>query len=133
MPSPSPGANTPSSPGNGTPKLVNDYVRLQALLLYDFPYGNSLSNSVIVSGKARSVRSIVRSLNFSTLPTASSLMLRCPQLGYGGDRGSEGDYAGQYTKGRDIPNHGTSTLLQYHSDRSLARLSPSQRSICSRI
>jgi len=106
MPSPSPGANTPSSSGNGTPKLLNDYVRFHSPFLSDFAHGGCLSNSAIVSGKARLVKSIVRSPNFSPPPAVPSLVLRCPQLGHGGDRGRKGDHVSQYTEGRDIPNHG---------------------------
>ena len=112
MPSPSPGANTSSSSGNGTPKLLNDYVWLQAPLLRDFAHGSPPSNSVIVSGKAHSVRSIVRFLNFSMLPAVSSLVLRCPQLGHRRDGGREGDHVGQYTEGGDIPNHGRLPIPQ---------------------
>ena len=112
MPSPSPGANTPSSSGNGTPKLLNDYVRLQAPLLCDSAHGGCLSNSVIVLGKARLVRSTVRSLNFPVLPAVPSPVVRCPQLGHGGDCGRKGDHTGQYTEGRDIPNHGRLPIPQ---------------------
>ena len=132
MPSPSPGANISSSSGNGTPKLLNDYVRLQALLLCDFTHRGCLSNSAIVLGKAHLVRSIVRSQLLH--PTAvSSLVLRCPQLGYGGDCCRKGDHIGQYTEGRDIPNHGEWSHLHHRPDRSVARISLSQRSTCSRI
>ena len=106
MPSPSPGANTPSSSGNGTPKLLNDYVLFQSLFLSGFAHGGCLSNSAIVSGKAHLARSIVRSHNFSPSPAVSSLALRCPQLGHGGDCGRKGDHVSQYTEGRDIPNNG---------------------------
>ena len=108
MPSPSPGANTPSSSGNGAPKLLNDYVWLQAPLICSFAYDGTPSNLAIVSGKARLVRSIVRSPNFSALPTAFSLAFRCPQLGHRRDRGREGDHVGKYSEGRDIPNNGRS-------------------------
>ena len=112
MPSPSPGAmNTPSSSGNGTPKLLNDYVRFQSLFLSYFAHGCCLSNSAIVSGKAHLARSIVRSPNLSPSPAVSSLALRRPQLGHGGDCGRKGDHIGQYTEGRDIPNHGGQSIL----------------------
>jgi hypothetical protein len=116
MPSPSPGANTPSSSGNGAPRLLNDYVRLQAPLLCDSAHGSCLSNSVIASGKARSVRFIVCSFNLSTLAAVSLLVFRCPQLGHGGDCSREGDYVGQYTEGRDIPDHGIRSPLYCRSN-----------------
>lgn len=106
MPSPSPGVNASSSSGNGTPKLLNDYVRPQAPLLRDFAHGSYLSNSAIVSGKVPLVRFTVSSPNFYKLTIAPSPAPRCPQLGHRGDRCRKGDYAGKYTKGRDIPNHG---------------------------
>ena len=106
MPSPSPGANTPSSSGNGTPKLLNDYVRPQAPLPCESAHSSCLSNSAIVSGKARSVRFIVSSPRLSALPMIYLLVLRCPQLGHGGNCCRERDYVGQYTKGRNIPDYG---------------------------
>ena len=134
MPPPSPGANTPSSSGNGAPKLINDYVRFQTPTPSpcDFAHDGFVSNLVIVSGKAHLARSIVCSLTLLTPPAVSSLMFRCPQLGHGGDRGREGDYPSKYTQGRDIPNHGRFCLFQCRPGRSLARPSSSQKLICSK-
>ena len=124
MPPPSPGANTPSSSGNGAPKLINDYVRFQAPSLCDFAHNGPISNLVIVSGKARLARSIVCSLRLSTLPAVSSLAFRCPQLGHGRNCRCEGDYTSKYTQGRDIPNNGRSLLFRSHPDCSFAVLPP---------
>ena len=121
MPSPSPGANTPSSSGNGAPKLLNDYVWLRAPFPCDFAHRGCLSNSVIVLGKARLARFTVRPLSFSILPAVSSLMPRRPQLGHGGDCSRKGDHIGQYTEGRDISNHGRRSNLHHRSDRSVPR------------